>query len=82
MSDGQDHLLERARARWLAAARAAFSPAVPLHFLGAQLGFDSDAEACTSPNASDEVLCAMRLDPCIGQRVRRLRSVPFNRCLR
>lgn len=42
---GQDHLLERVRERWLAAAHAAFAPAVPLAMLTAQLGFESDAEA-------------------------------------
>ncbi|KAK9840595.1 hypothetical protein WJX81_004184 [Elliptochloris bilobata] len=40
-----DHLLERVRKRWLAAAQAAFAPAVPLGMLTAQLGFESDAEA-------------------------------------
>ena len=46
---GQDHLLERVRERWLAAAYAAFVPAVPLAMLTAQLGFETDAEACSTP---------------------------------
>ena len=45
----QDHLLERVRERWLAAAHAAFAHAVPLQMLTAQLGFESDAEARSIP---------------------------------